>query len=94
MAQTTRLAPTLLAATSSTIVVAAGAEAVIGLYVASGALSEAGDMLSATVQQVTPGSPNSIARLDASYPSCLVAGPNTFTVVKSRSTVAVGVFSE
>lgn len=94
MAQTTRLAPTLLAATSSTIVVAAGAEAVIGLFASTGTLSSAGEMLTATVQQVTPGQPNSIATLDASYPSCLVAGPNTFTVVKSRSTVAVGVFSE
>lgn len=94
MAQTTKLAATTSAGTSATIVVAAGAEAVIGLFAATGSLSAAGDMLTATVQQVTPGQPNSIAKLDASFPSCLVTGPNTFTVIKSASTVAVGVFSE
>jgi hypothetical protein len=94
MAQTTQLAAATSAGTSSSIAVAAGAEAVIGLFVASGTLQAAGDQFRATVQQATPGAVNSIATLSAENPSCIVRGPNTFTVTKAVSLVAVGVFSE
>lgn len=93
MAQTVSLAPTVNDATSSNIVVAAGAEVVIGLYVATGQLSDAGQF-EATVTQVTPGAAVSVTKLSAATPSLVFKGPNTFAVVKPRTLVAVGVFSE
>jgi len=93
MAQTISLAPTVNNADSSNIVVASGAQVVIGLYVASGQLSDAGEF-SATVKQVTPGSPNSIIKLSSAVPSEVFKGPNTFLVTKTQTLVAVGVFSE
>lgn len=93
MVQTVSLAPTVNDGPSSNIVVAEGAEVVIGLYVATGQLSDAGQF-EATVTQVTPGAPNNITKLSAAVPSDIFKGPNTFVVVKPRTLVAVGVFSE
>lgn len=94
MAQTTKLAAATAEGTSTTIVVDAGVQAVIGLFASVATLGEAGPNFAATVQQITPGTPNNITKLSAGNPSCLVSGPNTYQVVKPGSLVAVGVFSE
>lgn len=95
MAQTVRLAPGTAAATSTDIVVAAGNEAVLGIYADTGLqLSAAGSSFYCTVLQVTPGAPNGVEILDATNPSVIVKGPNTYRVVRNSSAIAVGVFSE
>lgn len=95
MAQVVQLAPGLTVATSSDIVVAAGDEAVVGIYTESGTpLVNAGPSFFCALVQVTPGEPNRIDKLDAAQPSVKVLGPNTFRVIRSAARVNVGVFSE
>lgn len=95
MAQTVQLALGTTAATSSTIIVAANAEAVIGIYADVGQrIAEAGSAFSCTLVQVTPGADNQIGRLDAAQPTIIVRGPNSYKVVRPGAAVPVGVFSE
>lgn len=95
MAQTVKLAPGLTAATSTDIVVAAGAEAVVGIYADPGTtLGAAGVSYYCRVMQVTPGADNCVQNLDASTPSVIVRGPNTYRVQRSAAQTNVGVFSE
>ena len=95
MAQTVQLALGTTAATSSTMVVATGAEMVIGIYADAGQqLSQAGNAFACTLVQVTPGADNQIAILDSSNPTTIVKGPNSFKVLRPGAAVPIGVFSE
>lgn len=90
MAQTTVLASGTTAATSSDIVVAAGASKTVGIF---GAAALAG-LGSLKVMLDTPGADIEVTRLTRSQPVVVLSGPGTFRVVRALSAVAVGVFVE
>lgn len=80
--------------TSTDVVVASGATATIGLFVASGSVP-AGVYL--TVKQDTPGGDNTLAGLGREQMSVVIAAPGTYRVTRPNIAdkgVAVGVFSE
>lgn len=96
MAQTTILAAGSTDASSSDVVVAAGSNATVGMFVASGTLPT--DVSLAVVAD-TPGADIIIANLTTQQPAVVLAGPGTFRVVRTvgrllGSSVAVGAFSE
>lgn len=81
------------AATSSDVVIAAGAKARIGIFGAAGAHLPPG--VPFAVMQDTPSADNIVAYLDGSNRSMLVEGPATFRVVRPPlSGDAFGVFTE
>lgn len=92
MAQTVQLAVGTTIAQSSDIPIAAGAEAVVGIYAGTGTKLD-GQAL-AYVFQKTPGEANLVATLDSSNPSTIVRGANTVYVQRARALAAFGVFSE
>lgn len=95
MAQTVQLALGTAPGTSSDIVVAAGAQAMIGIYADTGvAISAAGQAFRCDVLLLTPGEPHAIDRLDAAKPTVIVQGPGTYRVRRNAAQVSVGVFSE
>lgn len=95
MAQTTSLALGITAATSSNIVVAANVTAIIGIFCAAGTpLPGKGSKGSCRLMQVTPGADNLVSYLDDTQPSVAVQGPNTFRVMRSDVSVAIGVWTE
>ena len=92
MAQTTVLAAGTTAATSSDIVVAAGASVTVGLFTA-----DAGGIPGNTSAQVyidTPGSDRIIETLSGNRPTAVISGPGTFRVKRGVAVVSVGVFTE
>ncbi len=91
MAQTIILAPGTNAATSSDIVLGAGEEKTIGMYVPSGTIPGAIFM---TVMLDTPGADTPVGYLTASRPAMAVSGRGTFRVVRGAFTTAAGVFTE
>lgn len=92
MAQTVQLALTTAGGTSSNIVVASGAKAMIGIYTdnAAGLPPTARCPLNMT----TPSVADKLIVLDKATPVYLVEGPGTFTVTVPPDTVNIGVFSE
>jgi Ni,Fe-hydrogenase I small subunit len=95
MAQSTILASAQTAATSSDVVIAAGASAVVGIFAAAGVQIPEG--VRCTVLQDTPGNDNAIKFLTAQEPTTVINGPGTFRVWRPAITaygVNVGAFSE
>lgn len=93
MAQSTILAPGNTAATSTDVVVAAGATVVVGIF------SAANDALVPqvyfTVFQDTPGADNTAALLNNNYRALAIVGPGTFRIARPAYTgTAFGVFLE
>lgn len=96
MPQTTILAAGSTDASSSDVVVAAGSNATVGMFVASGTLPTD---VTLAVTMDSPGVDITIANLTPQEPAVVLAGPGTFRVVRTvgrllGSTVAVGAFSE
>lgn len=92
MAATQILAPGTSAATSSDVVVAAGASVNLGLYSAAAATLPADAMFNIFIK--TPGANTFIGRLVATQVA-QVAGPGTFVVVREAYTgTGFGVFKE
>lgn len=92
MAQVLILATNTTAATSTDVVVAAGAVATLGAYVASGQLPMGSYM---QILQDTPGSnDNCIGWIGLGQPTLVVDGPGTFRVFRPACTTAVGAFSD
>lgn len=93
MAQATVLAAGTTAATSTDIVVAAGATATVGIFHATGGSLPPGVWVS--VMQDTPGGDNVIARLTDQDRSTVLAAPGTYRVSRPAYTGdAFGVFTE
>lgn len=90
MAQNTNLAPQTAAGTTTADIVATG-PCLIGLYVATGSVPLD---VTANVFADTPGADLPVASLSGASPLVALTGPATYRVVKSLSSVAVGVFSE
>lgn len=92
MAQSTILAAGTTAASSSDIVVAAGATVSIGMFVASGSLPAQ----PLGVFQKTPGGNIRVASLSSSRPSIAINAPGTYVVSRDTNTggVSVGAFLE
>ena len=93
MAQSTLLAAGHTAATSTDLVVAAGAFATIGVFSAAvGRLAQDGIF---TVMQDTPGVDNNVTTLDNTRRSVVLIGPGTFRVTRTAYTgTDFGVFGE
>lgn len=96
MAQNTVLAAGLTDASSSDIVVAAGAAVTAGLFVASGELPA---NVSMAVMLDSPGADITVANLTTTAPAIVLAGPGTFRIVRTVSrllgaTTGVGAFTE
>lgn len=93
MPQSTMLAAGITAATSSDIVVAAGATVTVGIF--SAVADQMPGWLAFTIDQVTPGASNSIGSLDGTRRQIVLAGPGTFRVNRPAYTqTAFGVFIE
>ena len=90
MAQTTIIAAGTAAATSSNIVLAAGAVATVGIFAATAIRLPAGEALQ--VVQVTPGAVNHVGYLSDKDRATQIVGPGTFQVKRPLTTVAFGVF--
>ena len=92
MTQTTILASGTTAATSTDVVLAAGATANIGIFAATGTPPQSGPV--AMLCMDTPGGDLDILPLSAERPATSVSGPGTFRVKRSPVTAAIGAFSE
>ena len=89
MAQTTILASGTTAATSTDIVVAAGAVVKVAIFSTDPGATLAGNAFG--VYDVTPGALNWIGDLDQSQRSMFLEGPGTYRVVRPVLPVAFGV---
>lgn len=88
----TVLAAGTTAATSTDIMVAAGAVVTVGIFAATTVL-EKGQR--AIVYQDTPGADVQIAELSMDKPSTVISGPGTFRVKRPALAVTgIGVFTE
>lgn len=92
MTQTTILASGTTAATSTDVVLAAGAVANIGIFATSGTPPQSGNV--AMVCMDTPGGDLDIMGLGADCPVTAVSGPGTFRVKRAAVSSAIGAFSE
>lgn len=93
MAQNFILAPAATAATSTDIVVAAGAVVTVGIYSAAGGILPSG--VDFTVYQDTPDGDNYVARLSNFSRTTALSGPGTYRVKRPAYTgTAFGVFTE
>lgn len=90
MTQSTILASGTTAATSTDIVVAAGAIVTVGIFSANPGASLAGRGLE--VLQVTPAADNLVTVLDETQRSTQLNGPGTFKVARPVLATAFGVF--
>jgi hypothetical protein len=91
MAQATILAAGTTAATSTDVAVAAGANATVGIFVASGDIPHSVQL---GIWADTPGGDVLIDTLNALKPAKVITGPGTFRVVRGVTEASVGVFSE
>ena len=92
MTQSTILAAGTAAATSSDVVIAAGAVVTVGIFASSGAIP---DGVVCSILQDTPGADVLLHdRLDANQPSAQITGPGTFRIARPVTSVAIGAFSE
>jgi len=92
MPQSTILAAGTTAATSTDIVLAAGASATVGIFAATAMALPAGQQFE--VVQVTPGAANYVGMLTNGERSVQIVGPGTFQVKRPVTTAAFGVFLE
>lgn len=93
MAQSTILAANTTGATSTDVVVAAGAHVVIGIFGASGTTLQSDVSFNLMVD--TPDEDNVYARLNAGQEQVHIIGPGTYRVVRPAYTgAAFGVFLE
>lgn len=92
MAQTTVLAAGTTAATSTDIVVAAGASVTVGLFVATGGIAVSGPV--GEVWADTPGADIPVATLSVDKPATVISGPGTFRVKRLATSQAIGVYTE
>lgn len=93
MTQSTVLAAGITAATSTDIVVAAGATVVVGIFSAAADAVPAGLVFG--IDQDTPGADNTIGYLGGAQRQVSLAGPGTFRVKRPAYTgTAFGVFLE
>lgn len=92
MAQSTILAAGTTAATSTDVVVAAGASVTVGLFAATELTLQAGAVL--TVMIDTPGADNIVQVLDNTQRQVQLFGPGTFRVKRPVTPAAFGVFLE
>lgn len=93
MAQATVLAPGNTAATSTDIVVAAGASVTVGIFALIAGRLPGGVQF--VVSQATPGADNTIARLDNNSSATVLAAPGTYRVHRPAYTGhEFGVFTE
>lgn len=92
MTQSTILAAGTTAATSSDVIVAAGAVVTVGIFASSGAIP---DGVTCSIFIDTPGADALLhERLDANQPSVQLTGPGTFRVCRPVTSTSIGVFSE
>lgn len=93
MAQSTILAVGVTAATSSDVVVAAGASVTVGMFAAADTTAlQAGAVLSVMID--TPGADNVVETLDNTRRQVQIFGPGTFRVKRPVVPAAFGVFLE
>lgn len=90
MAQNTILAAGTTAATSTDVVVAAGAVVTVGIFSAV----EIPDSVRVSVRQDTPSGDNFVTHLTGRTLSVVLSGPGTFRVYRPVTTVSLGVFTE
>lgn len=90
MTQSTILASGTTAATSTNVVVSAGAIVTVGIFSTDPGASLAGR--GCNVFQVTPGATNLIGYLDETCRSVQLNGPGTFNVSRPVLATAFGVF--
>lgn len=87
------LEPGNSAGVSSSVVVAAGAVAMVGIYAAANQQVPAGVLFEIT--QATPGAPNIVGRLYQTSRATALLGPGTFTVSRPEyKGAAFGVFAD
>ena len=91
MAQATVLASGTTEATSSDIVVAAGAVVTVGLFVSTGVID---GTMRAKLYMDTPGVDNVEAELDNVHKTYVISGPCTARVVRKQCPTAFGVYTE
>lgn len=94
MAQTTILAAGQTAATSSDIVLAQNETRTVGIFVASGKVSDSYDF---PIMVDTPGADYQVDALNGQRPTVVLAGPGTFRVKRpdiSAKSLDVGIFTE
>lgn len=93
MTQSTVLAAGITAATSTDIVVAAGATVVVGIFSAAADAVPPGLVFG--IDQDTPGADNTIGSLDGTRRQVSLSGPGTFRVKRPAYTgTPFGVFLE
>jgi len=92
MAQNTVLAAGTTAAVSTDIVIAAGAEVIVGVFSSVAANMPLGARFNILLD--TPGSDQFIAKLDNEHRAQVLTGPGTYRVSRNAYTgAAFGVFS-
>lgn len=93
MAATSILQPGITEATSSDIVVAAGAVATVGIYCATKSAMPTG--VHFDILQLTPGAPNAVGQLAGNSRATSLMGPGTFRVRRpAYDGAAFGVFAD
>lgn len=93
MTQSTVLAAGITAASSTDIVIAAGATVTVGIFSAVADAVPLG--VAFGIDQVTPGASNTIGCLDGARRQVVLAGPGTFRVKRPAYTgTPFGVFVE
>lgn len=80
------------AATSSDVVVAAGATVTVGIFVSSGGFAVSGPI--GEVWADTPGADVPVSTLSADRPITVISGPGTFRVKRLATSQAIGVYTE
>lgn len=92
MAQTTILAAGTTAATSTDVVVAAGATVTIGIFTAAASGIPGNEGVKVYID--TPGNDQLEVRLSGSKPTRVISGPGTFRAKRGVTTTSIGVFTE
>jgi hypothetical protein len=92
MAQATILATGTTAATSTDIVVAAGASVTVGLFTADANGIPPDHFASVWID--TPSNDLLVKQLTGVCPTTVIAGPGTFRVVRKAGTTSFGIFTE
>ena len=92
MAQATILAVGTTAATSTDLIVAAGAVATIGVFTDSAGGIPANEGVDLMLD--TPSEDVRVGRLDGNHPTQVVSGPCTVRAKRGVTSVNIGVFTE
>lgn len=92
MAQTTILAAGTTAATSTDVVVAAGATVTIGVFTAAASGIPGNEGVQVYID--TPGNDQYAVSLTGNKPTQVISGPGTFRAVRGVTTTSLGVYTE